>query len=127
MTKRNIVLAIPFFLGSFFCQAQKIVLHTNYEWFQYFNQFRFSKKLTLFSDVSIRSTDKFVELSQFTFRTGIGYPVASKVNAITGFACFATYAGNYSLGRIEFRPYQDVNLMQLLGKVSLSHWFRAEA
>ncbi|HZX74546.1 MAG TPA: DUF2490 domain-containing protein [Cyclobacteriaceae bacterium] len=127
MSRKCVTVSLLFLSTSFFCQAQKIVLHTNYEWFQYFNQFRFSKKLTLFSDVSIRSTDKFAELSQFTFRTGIGYPVTSKLTAVTGFACFTTYAGNYSLGRIEFRPYQDVNLMQLLGKVSLSHRFRAEA
>jgi hypothetical protein len=127
MTKKSIVFFFAFFIASFFCQAQKTVLHTNYQWVQYFNQFRFSQKLTLFSDVSFRTIDTFSELSQITFRTGIGYPLTHALNGVTGFACFTTYASNYKLCRIEFRPYQDVSLTQPLGRVTIFHRLRAEA
>lgn len=127
MIRKRFGICVFFLLTAFFCQAQKTVLHTNYQWVQYFNQFRFSKNLTLFSDVSFRTIDTFSELSQITFRTGLGYPVTSSLSAVTGFACFTTYGANSQLGRIEFRPYQDVNLAQPLGRITVLHRVRAEA
>jgi len=124
---RKIFFCIPILLESYFCHAQKTVLHTNYQWVQYFNQFRFSKNVTLFSDVSFRTIDTFSELSQVTLRAGLGYPLTSSLSAVTGFACFTTYGKNSQLGRIEFRPYQDINLVQPLGRITILHRLRTEA
>src|SRR6187549_484809 len=104
MLRKRVAVCLFFSSTAFFCCAQKTVLHTNYQWVQYFNQFRFSKNVTLLSDVSFRTVDTFSELSQISLRTGLGYPITSSMSAATGIACFTTYGKNSQLGRIEFRP-----------------------
>lgn len=120
-----IALASPCFwsVSSF---AQKTVIHNDQQWIQYYNQFRISPKWTLFSDASLRRIHHFSNWSQFTLRAGIGYPVSSTVQGVTGFATFMFYAEN-RLARVEFRPYQDLNISSTQGRLTVQHRFRTEA
>src|SRR4030095_10592094 len=85
----------------FLCNAQKKVVYDNQQWLQYFNQLKFSEKLTLYTDMSLRWINNFNYWSQITFRTGLGYSLAQNLHGITGIACFTFYTEN-KLSRIEF-------------------------
>src|SRR5258708_5356953 len=101
--KKNIVACILLIYSTFFCNAQKIVLHDNQQWFQYYNQLKLSEKLTLYSDIGVRRIDNFNEWSQMLLRMGLGYSIAQNLQGITGIGCFTSYA-NSKLIKIEYRP-----------------------
>jgi hypothetical protein len=111
---------------GFLCNAQKKITYNNQQWLQYFNQLKFSEKLSLYSDLSLRKQNNFNDWSRITFRSGLGYPLTKKLQGITGIACFIFYTEN-KVNRIELRPYQEINTTQIFGKVSIQHRFRVEA
>jgi hypothetical protein len=127
MISKRFVVCGCLVLTTFLCEAQKTIVHTNYQWFQYFNQLKFSEKHTLFSDVSFRSVNNFNSLSQILLRTGFGYPVTPRIQGVTGVACFTFYNTESSMNRIEFRPFQDFVMNRSLGKTSVVHRLRTEA
>jgi hypothetical protein len=126
MVVKNITALTLLLTTVFFCNAQKKVIYNNQQWFQYLNQLRFSERLTLHTDISLRRINDFNDWSQITFRTGLGYSLTQNLQGITGIACFTSYTQN-KLSRIELRPYQEINSTQTFGKVSIQHRFRIEA
>lgn len=126
MKAKNITTVTLLFLTVSICNAQKKVTHDNQQWLQYYNHLKLSEKLTLYTDMSLRRINSLKDWSQITFRTGLGYSLTQNLQGVTGFACFTSYTQN-KLGRIEFRPYQEINSTQPFGKVSIQHRFRLEA
>lgn len=107
-------------------KAQKTVSNNNQQWLQYYHQLKLSEKYTIATDLSLRRINTFNDWSQTTFRTGLGYPIAKKIQGVTGIACFAFYTSN-TPSKIEFRPYQEVNTTIVYKKISIQHRLRAEA
>lgn len=126
MNKQTLAFIVSLLLITSFCNAQKSTAYNNQQWLQYYNQLKLSGKLTIYSDFSLRKINNFEDWSQITFRTGLGYRITQNLQGITGFAFFTFYTQN-KLSKIEFRPYQEVNTLQLFGKVSVQHRFRIEA
>jgi hypothetical protein len=126
MTNKIILTLSILFLAYSVCSAQKKVIHDNQEWLQYYNQLKFSEKLILYTDISLRRINNFNDWSQITFRTGLGYSLIENLQAITGLAFFTFYTQN-KLSKIELRPYQEFSTLQTFGNVTFQHRFRAEA
>ena len=124
MKKHKLILVL-FIQVSILCNAQKTVTHNNQQWIQYYNQLIFSKKITIFSDVSIRRINNFDQWSQITLRVGTGYQLLENLNGVTGIAIFESYS-NDKPSKIEFRPYQEINTSQKFKSALLQHRFRFE-
>lgn len=105
--------------------GQKVVVHNNQQWFQYYNQIPLSKKITLFSDISVRQKDCLSELSQLTLRCGIGYSFIQKLKGISGYANFLSFQSN-EFSRIEHRFYQEVSNTTRLSHLFVQNRFRIE-
>lgn len=105
--------------------AQKSVLVSDLQWFQYYNQTKLSEKWMWSSDAGYRWRDGFKEKSQFLVRTGIGYNLSKTLTVNAGFALFKFYQDGET-SRIEYRPYEDFVLNEKLGKVNLQHRLRFE-
>jgi hypothetical protein len=117
---------LALFLVTFRSEGQKTVLHNNQQWIQYINQLKFSERLSLFTDASLRRSGEFSRLSQTTFRTGLNYTLAGRLQGLTGIAFFQTYTNN-NLSRIEFRPYQDFSYLGPVLKILVHHRLRIES
>lgn len=118
------IVAVLLFLNiSAFCQRETV--RGNQQWFQYYNSIKISEKFGLYSDAGIRWKDTFDELSQTLLRTGVGYNFNKEVRVISGFA-FLTFRRDGDWDRFEYRPYQEVSVAKLLGKVKAQHRFRVE-
>lgn len=124
--KAKLILCTFFLSLVILSNAQKIISQNNQQWIQYYNQLILSKKLTLYSDVSLRRINNFSQWSQITIRSGIAYSLSENLHGVTGFACFNLYANNKP-SRIEFRPYQEINSWQKFKNVSIQHRLRGEA
>jgi len=121
--------AIAFLLAILlvsFCQAQKNIVHNNQQWVQYYNQLKVSRKLTIYSDVSLRRINYFDNWIQKTIRCGLGYQFKENLNGISGLAVFQIYNSNKPI-KLEFRPYQEINTSQYFYKTIIQHRFRTEA
>ncbi len=105
--------------------AQRETVRGNQQWVQYYNSIKLSPKLGLYSDAGLRWKDGFSQTSQTLLRTGLGYNVKKNVRLLTGFA-FLTFLREGEFERFEYRPYQEVAISQMFGKVRAQHRVRAE-
>jgi hypothetical protein len=105
--------------------SQKLVTNSNQQWFQYFNQTAISNKLTLFSDVGLRTTNSCKHISTLNIRTGLGYSVTKKIDGVSGIAIFSSIFNN-SISRLEYRPYQDFNIKNKLSSFLVRQRLRFE-
>ena len=112
---REFIIAIFILQSAIVSSAQKNITQNNQQWLQYYNQLALSKKLTLFSDASLRRIDTFDKWSQITLRVGLGYRLIENLNGVSGLACFILYRNDIP-DKIEYRPYQEINTTQGFSK-----------
>lgn len=106
--------------------SQKLVNSSNQQWLQYFNQIEVAKKFILFSDLGLRTTNRCSQINVLNLRAGLGYSVTKKIDGVSGIGIFALIANN-SIGRMEYRPYQDFSIKNKLGSFLVRQRLRLEA
>jgi len=106
--------------------------HTEYlqqVWLGYFNQTRFSNKFGMWTDLHLRTKDKFFEdLSQAIVRLGLTYYLTDDVKLTAGYAYVNHFpAENHeNISQPEHRPWQQVQWHSRYPKLRLMQWFRLE-
>jgi hypothetical protein len=103
----------------------KEIIKGNQVWLQYYGQARLSEKWTWQFDGGFRWRDVFVESSAHILRSSVGYAPMANLRFSAGLAHLGLYAQE-TLLRVEFRPYQDVQVTQTFDKWDLNHRFRLE-
>lgn len=88
---------------------EKTVNYGNQQWVHYFGQWPLSDRLQLNGDTSFRWKDGFAARNQYIVRIGFLYKVWPGLQIGGGFAQLGNYGEN-GLGRLEFRPHQDLAL-----------------
>lgn len=103
----------------------KNVSHTNQQWFQYYNKWKFAEKITCLSDGSFRMKDCFTETSLMLLRAGCAYSVTKNIAISGGPAITLSYFNN-QLSRMEIRGWQEFNFSPEYNSVTLGNRFRLE-
>lgn len=109
---------------SLFSQT-KITPTGNQEWLHYYNELQLTKKWTLLSDCGYRWKNGFQEHCQYIARAGIAYRLNTPIRFAAGFAHLGFFT-NDRIGKMEFRPYQEVQLKTNLSRISLVQRLRIE-
>jgi len=105
--------------------AQKQVNVSNQQWFQYYNTLQIGNQWAIQSDLGIRFRDELGDLSQTLIRSGIEYQWNNHLRSTAGFA-FLTFHLDGVRTRVEYRPYQELDLTETYGRVKTQHRFRME-
>jgi len=105
--------------------AQKQVNVSNQQWFQYYNTLQISHHWAIQSDLGIRFRGELGDLSQTLVRSGIEYQWNKNIRSTAGFA-FLTFHLDGLRTRVEYRPYQELDLTETYGPVKTQHRFRME-
>jgi hypothetical protein len=102
-----------------------IIVNDNMVWLGYFSMIKFNERWSLNSDVQFRTRNEIKNNSQALLRTGVSYKLNEKVDVTLGMAHFRFFITNDKT-RGEWRPWQEVKVLDQIGKVKLSHRFRVE-
>ncbi|MEQ8551978.1 MAG: DUF2490 domain-containing protein [Cyclobacteriaceae bacterium] len=105
--------------------AQKQVNTGDQQWFQYYNTLQIGNQWAIQSDLGIRFRDELGDLSQTLIRSGIEYQWNNHLRSTAGFA-FLTFHQDGTRTRVEYRPYQELDLTETYGPVKTQHRFRIE-
>lgn len=98
-------------------------------WLHYFGTHRFSKEISLHTEVQIRRADFLASWQQLLLRTGLNYHLSDNVTLTAGYC----YVGTYPYGeqpirsfRPEHRPWEQVTVRSYEGAFEFQHRFRLE-
>lgn len=100
-------------------------LFNNMLWGGYYNTLDLNSKWSIISDVQIRTNNWQENLSQSLIRSGLSYKLTERLNITNGFAYF-NYFINNSIGRNEYRPWQEFGFNDKIWKLKISHRYRLE-
>lgn len=121
----KLLLALLIYLSTLCVSAQKNVTHANQQWIQYYNSIKINDQFSLYTDLGLRWRNELGEVSQTLMRTGLGYQANQQTRFIVGFA-FLTFHKNEETSKVEYRPYQEINISQPFDKFKLQHRLRSE-
>lgn len=121
-------IAVVILLSPFATDAQRTTQHTNMFWAGYYNTVRLGNKLSIASDVQLRTKDWANEWSQLLVRSGLAYSFNNNFSITGGVAFFknAQYADKELLLKNEWRPWQELFYQLTLHKINLVQRLRAE-
>lgn len=125
---RQLACLLPFILianTSTLLGQVKNISNGNQQWLHYYNQIQLSDKWTWLSDGGYRWKGGFDENFQYVLRTAIGYAISPAIRISTGFAHLGFYSSG-KIDRVEFRPYQELLVINKFNKVGLNHRYRIE-
>jgi hypothetical protein len=105
--------------------ASPVVVKDNMLWLGYFSMIKFNERWSLNSDAQFRTRNEVKNNSQALIRMGLSYKLNEKVDVTLGLAHFRFFITNDKT-RGEWRPWQEVKILDQIGKVKLSHRFRVE-
>jgi hypothetical protein len=105
--------------------ASPVVVKDNMLWLGYFSMIKFNERWSLNSDAQFRTRNEVKNNSQALIRVGLSYKLNEKVDVTLGLAHFRFFITNDKT-RGEWRPWQEVKILDQIGKVKLSHRFRVE-
>jgi len=124
--KGSFLFMILYFYSISNIKAQeKIVSHSNQQWFQYYNQIKLTNKLTVNTDVGYYLKENFSYKSQIFLRSGVGIKINENVKFVLG----GLFGRGYSKNKIiknELRPYQEIKTSNTNKYFSLGQRFRFE-
>lgn len=115
--------------GTAYGQQTTPVTETqNILWLGYFSRIKVAEKWGINSDVQWRRNYDNGMHVQDVFRTGINYKLHLQAVATVGIAFFRHHSGRIKQKIIqpEWRPWQQLNFVQDVGRFNLSHRFRFE-
>lgn len=112
-------------LNGFSQNSSPAETHDNMLWIGYYNSIILDPKWSVNSDIQFRTKNWIHDFSQALIRSDISYKISDKVSASIGVAHFRFFIDNETT-RGEWRPWQEVKILDQIGKVKLSHRFRVE-
>jgi len=119
-------LSLFFVFISFASYSQNFIKDLgNLQWLQYGNNFQFSKKWSMDTDLNLRWKDVFSNRLQYIARSSLGYKLKPEVKLSLGFA-YSRFYENHKINRLEYRPYQQVGYSKKYGKLRIGHRIRIE-
>ena len=101
-------------------------------WYTYNGDHKLGKKWALHTEYQWRRVDYIRSWMQSLIRVGVAHEMSNKLKLAGGYTSLTTYPfgehprANLGQPTPEHRIYQDVELSQQSGRVSLSHRFRLE-
>ena len=97
-------------------------------WAGYYNNLLLNNKLSLASDIQIRTKNWDQQFYQGLVRTGLNYKFNSHLSITGGFAFFknAQYADKDLLLKNEWRPWQELSYQAKIKKINFSQRLRTE-
>ncbi|MBV6640449.1 MAG: DUF2490 domain-containing protein, partial [Cyclobacteriaceae bacterium] len=112
-----------FLIVSALSYGQKQVNTGNQQWFQYYNTLQIANHWAIQTDMGIRYREQMSDLSQMVFRSGLEYQWNSNIRTTAGFA-FLTFHQDGVRSRVEYRPYQELDITDTYGSIKTQHRFR---
>ncbi|MFW5644793.1 MAG: DUF2490 domain-containing protein [Bacteroidota bacterium] len=113
------------FLAKTVDAQEKSISRGEMTWLQYYNKTTLSESWMWKTDAGYRWTDFFEESKQFITRTSIGYALNPLIRISAGFAYLGYYTSG-NMNRVEYRPYQEMTLMNDFQYFDISHRYRLE-
>jgi hypothetical protein len=101
----------------------------NQIWTGYFNQTRFTNKLGMWSDVHLRTKEKFTtNFSTGIIRLGLTYYINDAAKLTLGYAFINQFPADAhkKISQPEHRPWQQLQWHTKYGKNRMMQWFRLE-
>lgn len=126
------VLTLIFFTLSttaIFAQATKTTTDVQQIWVAYYNQARFTDKWGLWTDLHLRTKERFAsKFSQSIFRFGLTYYLTDNAKLTAGYAYVPNYPGegNAKVTRPEHRIWQQIQWHTKYGNQRMMQWIRLE-
>lgn len=111
-----------------FAQGKSLTIEEQV-WTGYFNQTRFSDKWGIWTDLHVRTKDRFFNnLSQAIIRPGITYYIKDDVKLTAGYAFINHFPAESHPGisQPEHRPWQQLQWHTRYPKLRLMQWVRLE-
>ncbi|GAB3899053.1 DUF2490 domain-containing protein [Larkinella knui] len=113
-------------------QQKRLVDHNSIGWFVYNGDHKLSKKWSLHTEYQWRRIHYIRTWQQSLARLGANYKLTDKVKLGGGYTYFVTFpygehpVADQGVPTPEHRLYQDIQLADTLGRLTLSHRFRFE-
>lgn len=121
-------IAIVILLSPVASDAQRTTQHANMFWMGYYNTVQLGNKLSIASDMQLRTKDWANKWSQLLVRSGLAYSFNNNFSITGGLAFFknAQYADKELLLKNEWRPWQELFYQFALHKINLVQRLRTE-
>ncbi|MEO5892541.1 MAG: DUF2490 domain-containing protein [Ferruginibacter sp.] len=129
---KNFILTCIGIVGLVFsvsAQSTKSTEQVNQLWLGYLSQVRFSDRWGLWTDLHLRTKEKFAtNFSQSIIRLGLTYYVNDATKLTAGYAYVSIYpsAANKNVTQPEHRPWQQIQWHTKYGNKRMMQWFRLE-
>jgi hypothetical protein len=124
-----VILSIFLFLTDELSAQSKSTASDEQVWLGYFNQTRFSKNWGMWTDIHLRTKEKFVtDFSQAIGRIGITYYLTDDAKLTAGYAYVNHFPSDNhkNISQPEHRPWQQLQWHSRYTKVRLMQWLRLE-
>lgn len=124
MRRIFITAALTVILLPLIGQDRKII-KADMLWLGYFNSVRVSERFSVNSDAQVRTRNSL--WYNYLLRSGWVYKINNKLFGSAGLATFFyPQINDQNLLRTELRPWEELMLADFIGKIKVSHRFRAE-
>ena len=126
-TKKNILLLI-ILINTYFLFGQKQTITEEKIFFGYFNQIRITNKIGIWSDFHFRTVDQFYKKPFQSFaRIGLTTFFTDALRFTAGYCYAYNFSSvNYSNGKIEHRPWQQLLFKNEYKGVQILQYIRLE-
>lgn len=104
----------------------KEISHTDQQWFQYYGQMKFTKKWSIFPDMSYRWQKHLSQRAQYLLRAGAGYQFSPSTQLVVGMGHVGFFGTHTALRQVEYRPYQDLIVRKKWRHIKIHQRYRVE-
>jgi hypothetical protein len=133
MKKNKGIKKLAVIIAVLFCSSAdaqvKQTENVNQVWLGYFNQLRFSNKWGAWTDVHLRTKEKFAtNFSTGIVRLGLTYYINDATKLTLGYAFVNHFPADAhkKISQPEHRPWQQIQWHTKYGKKRMMQWFRLE-
>lgn len=112
-----------------YSQEERLTDKNSIGWFVYTGTFKIKPKIAIHTEYQWRRVDGIKNWQQGLFRTGVNYALRKDVSLNAGYAFAETFPyGDYpvAIAFPEHRIFEQIVLLNPIGKVALSHRFTLE-
>lgn len=102
-----------------------VIVKDNMLWLGYYNSIILNPKWSINSDIQFRTKNEVKNYSQALIRSDVSYKLKERITISIGIAHFRYFINNEKT-RGEWRPWQELKLIDKIGKCKLIHRLRVE-